>query len=114
ETKNVEFRLSSPTDDRLRYTIGAYGEQSKYGIDSGHGYLAFDSLLAAGLNGAVNGVLAGFGAGPSPYSPAQISSALITDVGTPYGYNRTTSLAGYGQVTYDFTDEWSLTAGLRY
>jgi iron complex outermembrane recepter protein len=96
KTSNLEVSLSSPTDDRFRFTVGGYAEKSKYGIDSGDGYLGFQYVSDLFQ------------------IPAIFSPAFTVDVGTPYGYNRTTSFAGYGQATYDFTDEWSLTAGLRY
>lgn len=98
ETKNVDIRLSSPTTDRFRFTVGAYAEKSKFGIDSGSGYINFDylaSFIAPGME-------------------ALLTPAFITNLGAPYGWNNTTSLAGYAQAAFDFTDELTLTVGLRY
>jgi outer membrane receptor protein involved in Fe transport len=119
ETSNLEVRLSSPTSDRFRFTVGGYAERSKYGIDSGNGYLNFaSSLRSLDSNGApvslLNQILEMNGV-PSFLlaSEEALSPALMMSLGTPYGRNRTTSLALYGQATYDFTDELSLTLGLR-
>jgi outer membrane receptor protein involved in Fe transport len=117
QTSNLEMRLSSPTDDRFRFTVGGYAEKSKYGIDSGNGYLNFAAPLQAGgpaTTTLINGILADAGVPTGLLaSDEALSPALIMSLGTPYGRNRTTSLALYGQATYDFTDELSLTLGLR-
>lgn len=117
ETTNLEVRLSSPTDDKFRFTVGAYGEKSKYGIDSGNGYLNFAGPLQAGLSDSttlVNSILASNGVPTGLLaSDAALAPALTFNLGTPYGRNKTTSLALYGQATYDFTDALSLTLGLR-
>jgi outer membrane receptor protein involved in Fe transport len=116
QTSNLEVRLSSPTDDAFRFTVGGYAEKSKYGIDSGNGFLNFAAPLTAGLppgpdmlDGAVQGVVPGLALPDT----SVLAPAFMFNLGTPYGRNRTTSLALYGQASYDFTEELSLTLGLR-
>ncbi len=116
QTSNLEVRLSSPTDDAFRFTVGGYAEKSKYGIDSGNGYLNFAAPLTATLPAGPDllaGVVGGIAPALGVQDPSVLAPAFMFSLGTPYGRNRTTSLALYGQATYDFTEELSLTLGLR-
>ena len=112
-----ELRLaSSDNSARLRWITGLY-------------YFTQDSTLAQSIRFGTNGVL-GFhpiinGVPPSVFSfpdtPAGFLAALDA-IPNPYGNTASFSIhkleddsySAYGQVDYDFTERWTLTAGLRY
>jgi len=99
KTWSQEFRLNGSTD-QVDWFVGA-------------SYLEEDLSFINGLRyeeGIVLDLLAG--AGFLCDDPDLPECAYQTE--TPFGDNKTTSYAVYGDFTYHMTDRWSLTAGARY
>jgi iron complex outermembrane receptor protein len=88
-----EFRLATPDDKPLRAILGVYGQYDKISTDQG----SMSSLLDP------NGIDA-FGFSYLTYEYAQLR----------LGTTATTTLAGFASLTYDFSDAFSITGGLRY
>lgn len=109
ETSNLELRLTSPRDEKLRFTVGAYAEQSKDIFARGNfTLLNFDALAAPiggllGLPEAVHGDL----------TPALMVKQR-TDLVSESSRSEVTSWAAFAEVTYEFNEQWLVTAGLRY
>jgi iron complex outermembrane receptor protein len=116
-TITQEFRLQSNDDDsRWKWTVGAFWSLAQQisierlndpNIYSFLGYLY--SVTPAALDAYFFGPYYscnGNGAGVEPIPNCDIY----------YNYNKShdRQLAGFGEVTYKFTDQWSLTAGGRY
>ncbi len=89
-----EFRVASPTGQRLEYTAGLY---YFYQIANDHQYTSYGTDAAKWLI--------------SPTAPDALLNGLVSfSHVTP----ATHSYAAYGQATYHLTPSWSLTGGLRY
>jgi iron complex outermembrane recepter protein len=86
-----ELRLASPKDDRLNWILGAYYFQEGLTSDS---VLRKDRVANASTTS------------PTGFSPFGFT---ITDYD-----QQTTSLAGFANVTWKWTDQWSITGGVRY
>lgn len=88
ESFSQEFRLSSPSDQKLRWTAGAYLLDARKSIDT---TILLGDFVSTGLP-------------PSAYSPLPVAGA-DEDILTK---------AGYAQINYSATDALELTAALRY
>ena len=104
-----EFRLQNTNADRLDWTVGLYyfHEES----DNVRDILNPDLDIVTGVL-----VLPGF---PNGLEPIATLGAMAGDPNAAWQEIQTTgvettSYAAYGEVTYDFTDQWSVTGGLRY
>ena len=124
---SLEVRFASNTEGPFQYIVGGYAQTSDLYADGltyfnvrGEGAeIAGDTLINAGCQGAI-------AAGADPASTRNcILIGLITGFdGTPLEYsdfNRLAILdqtddlwAVFGQGTYDFSDQWSATVGLRF
>lgn len=88
ESFSQEFRLSSPSDQKLRWTAGAYLLDAKKSIDT---IILLGDFVSSGLP-------------VSAYAPLPVAGA-DEDILTK---------AAYAQVNYSATDALELTAALRY
>jgi outer membrane receptor protein involved in Fe transport len=107
---NLELRLSSPVQDRFRFTVGAYADRSRDITDHGYSQANFETYGAV-----LNGALAGSGV-PSMLllTPAQLAPGMQVIIpGDNSNPSYSTSYALYGEATYEFTEQWSATIGLR-
>jgi iron complex outermembrane recepter protein len=86
-----ELRLASPKDDRLNWIVGAYYFQEGLTTDS---VIRKDRIAGASTTS------------PTGFSPFGFT---ITDYD-----QQTTSWAGFANVTWKFTDQLSVTGGVRY
>lgn len=89
ESFSQEFRLSSPSSQRLRWTAGAYLLDAKKSIDT---------IILLSPDAAASGLP------PSAYLPLPVAGA-DEDILTK---------AAYAQINYSATDALELTAALRY
>ncbi|MEL6286433.1 MAG: TonB-dependent receptor [Pseudomonadota bacterium] len=124
---SFEIRFASPEDRSLRYILGAYAQTSDLFVE-GLGYfnvradgpeLANEALL----NGTCQGAIAA-GADPATVAECGFIGLITAFDGTPLqwtDFSRLTSLdqtddlwAIYGQASYDVTDQWTATLGLRF
>ena len=114
-SKSIELKLASPQDERFRFTVGAYAEKSEEGIMDGYSYVAFDDLGPT-FNYVLADPVDGFGIpGAMLYDDyAALTPALILRVSPGDNTTEVRSLGAYIQASYDFNDEWSLTACVRY
>ncbi len=104
-----EFRVALPAGNRLSGQVGLYAFRSTLHQDSllgGNNYLP--SFIAAGFPFCV-GAVAVAGARPPACS---VSNLFFLGSDRVYTLN-TTSLAGFGQITYALTDQLKLIAGGR-
>jgi len=90
-------------DEHLDWQVGAYYEHSRPDGYSGNNSAGFLSCDMASIEGDPSGFKC--------YDPlaGQVGSVLVQNFKTDF-----LNKAVYGQATYDFTDEFSVTAGLRY
>jgi len=110
-----ELRLSGGTDKVDWFVGGSYiTEELTFRND-----LNYDEFVVADIFGlnvldvegdACNGTIAfGDGSGPIQVPPCLASASEI-----PSGANDTTSVAVYGDLTWQMSDAWDLSAGVRY
>jgi hypothetical protein len=98
-SQSIETHLSSPVQDRFRFTVGAYADKGR--DITNHGY------SSANFERAIGGNL-------SPDLAARISPYVQVIIpGDNSNPSYTTSYAVYGEATYEFTDMWSATVGAR-
>lgn len=99
---STELRLASPSGQKLEYLGGLYFYTSQ---DDTVGFTAIGKdYLDASLLGTLF-------RHPSPPNPPPPDPDLIGNTDT--NDHRTYTYAGFGQATYRFTEQWSLTGGLR-
>lgn len=92
-----EFRLASPQEDKLRWLVGTH--YFKETLDSDNLRIKQPGLLANGANNQT-------------YVPtAQSINYVYRDLNYTH---KTESIALFGNVKYDFTDQFTLGAGLRW
>jgi iron complex outermembrane recepter protein len=127
EQGSLEVRFASNTDGPLQYIAGGYLQRNKlvasgdtqFNVRGSPGELAIDTLLAAGCAAAT---AAGV---PRASERNCILSDLVTAFdGTPLAFTdfgrflvldqKGTVAAAFAQVTYQITDQFALTGGLRY
>jgi len=89
----AELRFTSPAGSKLQYIFGGYFLHSKSSVGTTLNF-PFANVLLAGPLAALQ-----------PYAP--LSGVLQLD-------QKETALSAFGAVTYPFTDQLSLTVGLRY
>jgi len=94
-TTSQEFRLASPTGEFLDYLVGLY----LYKQDSNYQTLVQIGAHANRLCPATFPAGCAFRQGDAAYT---------------YFHQRTNSAAMYGKLTANFTEEWSVTGGLRF
>ncbi len=114
KTHNLELRWSSPVDQRFRYTLGAYVEDSETDRTKGDSQLNFENL-----GPVVNMVMQlppPNGAGADPGDLLDLTSmALALQYVQPADFvSEVSSFALFAEGTFDIDSRWSLTAGLRY
>ncbi len=105
-----EIRLQNQNNETLDWTIGAYYFKEEFDgtrnisnpdLDLITAALSIPGLLPSGLPPIS---LVGLGAGDTNAAWAEIQNTSV----------ETESYAAYGQATYRFNDQWSITGGLRY
>ena len=124
---SLEVRFASDHDGPFQYIAGGYFQKSELYADGltyfnvrGEGAeIAGDTLINAGCQGAIAA-----GADPATNRNCILIGLITAFDGTPLAYgdfNRLAALdqsddlwAVFGQGTYDFTDQWSATVGLRF
>lgn len=124
---SFELRWTSTGDGPFQYLAGLYYQTGEllargttdFNVRGSGSEVAIDTLLAAGCQGAI-------AAGLDPTGVrACLLDGLITGFdGTPLAYADFTRVATldqsddlwavFAQGTYDFSDQWALTVGLRY
>jgi len=107
---NLEIRLSSPVQDKFRFTLGAYADRSRDITNHGYSQANFETY-----GQVLNDNLTRRGV-PTSYQldPALLAQALqIITLGDNSNPSYSTSYALYGEATYEFNDQWSATVGLR-
>jgi outer membrane receptor protein involved in Fe transport len=129
-----EFRLQSNDDDsKWRWTVGLFGSLSQElsieqlndpnignFLSALYGGPAFEATYGPGTSTPANIANSIFGSyyncTGAPGSTVQPASAPIPNCDIYYNYNKAydRQVAGFGEVTYKFTDQFSLTAGGRY
>ena len=90
-----EFRVTSPKDERLRWIAGAHFFKEHL----------TSNAVAARYQAALVNLPAGAPAAQSTANPAFRRTAYVHD---------NTSSAAFGSLTYDVTDDFSITGGLRW
>lgn len=110
-----EARISGKTD-RLNWLAGIYYFHSKannnltLNVNNPDGFVSFLDALPE-VDGGFEGGLAAL----TGYAPGPDPNALIPFVSYDVVYTqKTDSFAGFGQIEYDLTDQFSATLGLRY
>lgn len=100
QSVSQELQLASSDEGRLTYVAGLYYFHEQYEIDADYnlGQNYCDLLIANSFPGLVQACVAG---------PQALAAQTRFD-------QNTDSLAAYGQATYDLTDNWDATLGLRY
>ena len=103
ELYSQELRLSSELDGPLQYMVGgffAYEERTRGGEDQGNVLIGQDALPVGSVQ---------TGLGP-------VFAALVQPGDTVFFDSKweTSTLAAFGQMTYNFAESWSTTLGLRY
>lgn len=110
---NIEIRLASPVQDRFRFTLGAYADRSRDITNHGYSQANFetygDILNYALLNNADHPMSPSLLVDPK-YLAQGLQVLTLGDNSNP---SYSTSYALYGEATYEFTDQWALTVGLR-
>ena len=139
EQNSLELRLTSNTGGRVDYIAGLYYQDNDMYVDglSQFNVVAIDALLGgtcAALPGGPGAVVVGdpvataVGASALPGATAAVANACaqtaLTQALLPSGLNgagryafldqTTETLAGFGQLTYNFSDTVRTTVGLRY
>ena len=96
ESISHETRFSSDYEGPVQFTAGVYYED-----------LTFDHRYPAALQPGANAALNAFVGGPANIVPGDLIfvTSTITD---------TEEFAVFGEVSYEFNDAWSVTAGGRY
>jgi iron complex outermembrane receptor protein len=89
-----ELRLASPGGERIDYTGGLY---YFYQVDNDYQYSSYGTQAAGWL-----------------LSPTTPSAVLNNVVAFSHVVPATASYAAYGQATWNITDQWHLTGGLRF
>ena len=98
-----ELRLGSDLDGPMQYMVGSYYAYEKLTrSDDGNGVVVVgDDMIAVG--GAQSGLGPAFGALAQPGDTVYINNKWITK-----------SFAVFGQTTYELSEQWASTLGLRY
>ncbi len=105
EAWSQELRLESTGDNRLDWIVGLYYYQQDFDVST-QSLSGFDTIYAFfGLTDLI-----GSGVPPSSISPGIPDGVDISAVSTI----ETESYAAFANATYDFSDQWSITAGIRY
>lgn len=100
-----ELRLESSGDARLDWVVGGYFYHQEFDVFT-QALSGGDTIFAFfGLNDLI-----GRGLRPSDVSPGLPNGVDINAASTI----ETDSFSIFGNATYDLTDQWSVTAGLRY
>jgi len=97
DTVSQEFRWTSTLDGNFNYTAGFY-------------YLTEETSRDEQFRVTAPSV----GGGATPFEVTTLSDGSIVGNEISITENETTSYAFYGQGTWEFSDEWSLTLGARY
>ena len=118
EQSSQELRLTSPTGGKFEYILGGYYETSD--LDFGDTIqVASNSVLVPLLNGnpafCLPGSVPPFSPQP-PFAPlCGISGTMVANTGTPRVFSQSAdSYAAFAQVTWNMSDEFRSTFGLRY
>lgn len=109
EQFSQEFRIASPSDQRIEYVLGTYYFWQFLKTDNytGFGSDALRWLAPGQAFAAVPGILDGI-------APGLTEAALNNVDGVQHTEPKTQSLAGFGQATWHATTRVDLTGGLRY
>ncbi len=105
--------LSTDTDSRLSYVVGAFYLNDRVP----DAFLGVRNRTYSTLGAIANGqVPLYFGSNFTtlPNVPGALIGAPASDSFNPLSYQRTRTFAGYGQLSYEITDQLTLTGGLRY
>ncbi len=104
-----EFRIASPSDQRVEYVLGTYYFWQFLKTDNytGFGSDALRWFAPGQAFAAVPGILDGI-------APGLTEAALNGVDGIQHTEPKTQSFAGFGQATWHTTDRLDLTGGLRY
>ncbi len=107
-----EIRLTSPTGGKFEYILGAYYETSDLTFGDTI-QVASNSVLVPLLN-ANPALCVGPFANPTP-PPCGRAGTMIANTGTPRVFTQdSTSYSGFAQVTWNMSEEFRSTIGLRY
>jgi iron complex outermembrane receptor protein len=98
EVLSQEFRLTSPSDQTIEYIAGLYFYEQDTAFDS-------DGVIGVGANRV-------FPALPAACPPP--CSAVAGDSVLSVFEQDTSSVAVYGNLTYNLSDVWDVTGGLRW
>jgi iron complex outermembrane recepter protein len=100
-TLSQEFRIGSPSGEKLEYTLGAFYFKSET-----------DRVFRRDVTVCSASTLAIDATGQRPCSASASTFVSGFSVGT-FG-SEATNMAVFGQASYDLTDKFSVTGGLRY
>jgi outer membrane receptor protein involved in Fe transport len=101
-SQSIETHLTSPVQDQFRFTVGAYADKGRDITNHGYSQANFEYAIGSKL--------------PPPYDALapQLSPLLQVIIpGDNSNPSYTTSYAVYGEGTYEFDDQWSVTVGAR-
>ena len=100
-----ELRFSTDQGERLRATAGVFYDKFKIKAQDDFVYFSFDPTLL------------GFPAQNTPFNPAVVNNPDPRPVGVGF-FNDVTrtekQIAAFGEISYDITDAFSATFGVRY
>ncbi|MEX2495766.1 MAG: TonB-dependent receptor [Woeseia sp.] len=96
-----ELRVSSPQDDPLRFVAGLYFDDIETGVDTNF-YVAGSTGFFA--RNRPHSQSTQFNPNPRPPGITFVNDAIRTEE----------QFAVFGELTYDFTDAWSVTVGARW
>lgn len=101
-SQSIETHLSSPVQDQLRFTVGAYADKGRDITNHGYSQANFERAIGAALPPALSSL--------APQLSPLLQVIIPGDNSNP---SYTTSYAVYGEATYEFNDEWAATVGAR-
>ncbi len=98
-SQSIETHLSSPVQDQLRFTVGAYADKGRDITNHGYSQANFERAIGASF--------------PAEYQSRVSPLLQVIIPGDNSNPSYTTSYAVYGEATYEFDDQWSATVGAR-
>lgn len=126
-TFSQELQLLSPTGGRFEYVAGLYFYDENYKINqafdlgpdfclaaSNAAYLLQYSAVFAATGSMAAANTAGLGASGSAFAACNPPLSQLDGAVQSRFSQDVTSFAAYGQVTFNLTDQWHLTGGLRW
>ncbi|MGE0830641.1 MAG: TonB-dependent receptor [Hyphomonadaceae bacterium] len=112
EIWSQEFRITSPDEGRITYQGGLYLARDRYDVNTEYqGYGNYASGVYTQIGGA-NPPPTTAGT-PLSQQLSRVQPTITNDLIDLY-HSTTDTAALYGQATYNFTDQWSVTGSLRW